>query len=187
MIACKKSIRLFAIFVCIVATALFLPNPHAFGFETNADFGDVPVGQSYKSTVTITASSTDNFFLTGLTLEKKDASDFVLSNFTKEEQGNLPAILNEASSLLTEYIYSNELTDQTRKIVEERLLKWKVERPEAYGRRYVLTFSATEVATAQARAKPVTKPVPRPEMVAPRPRPVPRPEMIPPRAPPKRK
>lgn len=84
MIACKKSRRLFTIFVCIITTALFLPNTQAFGFPTNADFGDVPVGQSYKSTVTITAPSTDNFFLTGLTLVKGDASDFKIITLISE-------------------------------------------------------------------------------------------------------
>lgn len=47
---------------------------------------------------------------------KKDSGDFVLAKFTKEEQGNLTVILNEASSILTEYIYSGELADQTRQI-----------------------------------------------------------------------
>ncbi|MBI2589373.1 aminoacyl-tRNA hydrolase [Candidatus Saccharibacteria bacterium] len=49
--------------------------------------------------------------------EKADASDFVLSKFTKEEQGNLPLILSEASNLITEYIYSGQLPHDTRTIL----------------------------------------------------------------------
>jgi PTH1 family peptidyl-tRNA hydrolase len=45
-----------------------------------------------------------------------DSSDFVLAKFPKEEQGNLPTILNEASNLLTEYIYSGKLPEQTRQV-----------------------------------------------------------------------
>lgn len=91
MIAGKKTMRFFAIFVCIVATALFLPNAQAFSFETNADFGEVPVGQTYKSTVTITAPSTDNFFLTGFTLGKGDSSDFKVVTMISERGIYLPA------------------------------------------------------------------------------------------------
>ncbi len=91
MIVGKKSMRFFAISVCIVATALFLPNAQAFSFETNADFGEVPVGQTYKSTVTITAPSTDNFFLTGFTLAKGDSSDFKVVTMVSERGIYLPA------------------------------------------------------------------------------------------------
>lgn len=91
MNACKKSTWFVAIFVCIVATALFLPNTQAFGFATNADFGEVPVGQSYKSNVTITASSSDNLFLTGLTLAKGDASNFKIATMISDRGIFLPA------------------------------------------------------------------------------------------------
>ncbi len=91
MNACQKSIRFVAIFVCVVATALFLPSNQAFGFATNADFGEVPVGQSYKSTVTVTAPATDNFFLTRLTLAKGDASDFKILTLISERGTYLPA------------------------------------------------------------------------------------------------
>ena len=46
----------------------------------------------------------------------KDSSDFVLAKFSKAEQANLPAILNEANNMLTEFIFGGQLTDQTRSI-----------------------------------------------------------------------
>ncbi len=50
--------------------------------------------------------------------QKKDTADFVLSKFTKEEQAKLGAILREAGVLITEYIFSGELSHQTRSILQ---------------------------------------------------------------------
>ena len=47
---------------------------------------------------------------------KADASSFVLGKFTKIEQENLAALTNEASALLTEYIYGGSLPSDTRTI-----------------------------------------------------------------------
>lgn len=49
---------------------------------------------------------------------KLDTSDFVLGKFTKQEQIHLAAINNEVSSILTEYIYSENLPIDTRKIIK---------------------------------------------------------------------
>jgi PTH1 family peptidyl-tRNA hydrolase len=49
-------------------------------------------------------------------LSQKDSADFVLSKFSKEEQGNLSAILNEAGVMVTEYIFSGRLPHETRKV-----------------------------------------------------------------------
>jgi PTH1 family peptidyl-tRNA hydrolase len=49
-------------------------------------------------------------------LPQKDSADFVLSKFSKEEQASLAAILNEASVMLTEYIFSGHLPHETRGI-----------------------------------------------------------------------
>jgi PTH1 family peptidyl-tRNA hydrolase len=49
-------------------------------------------------------------------LSQKDSADFVLSKFSKEEQGGLPAILNEAGVMITEYIFSGRLPHETRSI-----------------------------------------------------------------------
>ena len=48
---------------------------------------------------------------------KADAADFVLGKFTKEEQGKLPEIIKEAGVLITEYIFSGELSAQTRSVL----------------------------------------------------------------------
>jgi PTH1 family peptidyl-tRNA hydrolase len=48
--------------------------------------------------------------------KNQDSSDFVLAKFSKDEQKSLPAILNEAGNLLTEYIYSGKLPEQTRSV-----------------------------------------------------------------------
>jgi PTH1 family peptidyl-tRNA hydrolase len=47
-------------------------------------------------------------------LEKMDSADFVLAKFNKKEQDKLPAMHREAISILTEYIYKNELAIETR-------------------------------------------------------------------------
>lgn len=46
--------------------------------------------------------------------ERADASDFVLGKFTKEEQGKVPKILQEANALITEYIFGSSLPHDTR-------------------------------------------------------------------------
>ena len=46
-----------------------------------------------------------------------DAADFVLAKFNKKEQGDLPLILREASTLITEYIFSVELKPETRNLL----------------------------------------------------------------------
>lgn len=46
-----------------------------------------------------------------------DSADFVLAKFTKSEQAEVPALVREATSILTEYIYSGELTPETRSFI----------------------------------------------------------------------
>lgn len=48
---------------------------------------------------------------------KQPSEEFVLDKFTKEEQGELPNLLQEANSLLSEYIYSGKLTSETRSFI----------------------------------------------------------------------
>lgn len=67
--------------------------------QLGSDFGRIRIGISNEHTI------------------NKDSSDFVLAKFSKQEQDNLPAILNEAGSILTEFIYSGTLSDETRKIL----------------------------------------------------------------------
>jgi PTH1 family peptidyl-tRNA hydrolase len=47
---------------------------------------------------------------------RKDAAEFVLSKFSKAEQTGLPAILNEAGVMITEYIFSGNLPHETRAV-----------------------------------------------------------------------
>ncbi len=49
--------------------------------------------------------------------KNKDAADFVLSKFTREEETILAKILREASALISEYIFSGELPHETRKVM----------------------------------------------------------------------
>lgn len=51
------------------------------------------------------------------TSEKADASNFVLGKFSKEEQGAVPKIIREANAMLTEYIFSGELSHETRTVL----------------------------------------------------------------------
>ena len=51
--------------------------------------------------------------------EKADASNFVLSKFTKDEQKHLPALCNEASAVITEWLYGGQLPHDTRSILIE--------------------------------------------------------------------
>jgi PTH1 family peptidyl-tRNA hydrolase len=48
---------------------------------------------------------------------KDDTSDFVLGTFTKDEKQHLPALINEASLVVSEYMYSGTLPHDTRSII----------------------------------------------------------------------
>lgn len=48
---------------------------------------------------------------------KDDTSDFVLGAFTKDEKQHLPALINEASLVVSEYMYSGVLPHDTRSIL----------------------------------------------------------------------
>lgn len=48
---------------------------------------------------------------------KADAADFVLGRFTKNEQGSLPLILQEAAVITSEYIFSGSLPHDTRHVL----------------------------------------------------------------------
>lgn len=48
---------------------------------------------------------------------KAEASDFVLGTFTKDEQVTVPKILQEATVLITEYIFNGMLPHDTRKVL----------------------------------------------------------------------
>jgi len=65
-----------------------------------SDFGRIKVGT--KNDIAVTA----------------DQSDFVLAKFSKNEQAQLPKIVQEAGLILTEFIYSPKLGQDTRKIIE---------------------------------------------------------------------
>jgi peptidyl-tRNA hydrolase, PTH1 family len=45
---------------------------------------------------------------------KMDSADYVLAKFTKEEQGQLPTLKREVTSVLTEYVFSGDLPHDTR-------------------------------------------------------------------------
>ncbi len=51
------------------------------------------------------------------TAKKADAADFVLGKFTKSEQTDIKAIVQEANALVTEFVFSGELPAETRKIL----------------------------------------------------------------------
>jgi PTH1 family peptidyl-tRNA hydrolase len=51
------------------------------------------------------------------TSEKADASDFVLSKFTRQEQGYLPLILREANSLINDFAFGGNLPHETRNVL----------------------------------------------------------------------
>lgn len=46
--------------------------------------------------------------------DKAEGKDFVLGRFTKEEQGQLPALTREVDSILSEFIYGQPLVAETR-------------------------------------------------------------------------
>ncbi len=47
-------------------------------------------------------------------LAKIDSADFVLAKFSKEEQKQIASLLKEVTSVLTEYVYTGELPEDTR-------------------------------------------------------------------------
>ncbi len=48
--------------------------------------------------------------------QKADAAQFVLGKFTKKEQENLPLIIQEASAIITEFIFGGPLPHETRSV-----------------------------------------------------------------------
>lgn len=46
-----------------------------------------------------------------------DSADFVLAKFDKKEEKQLPNLIKEATAILTEYAYSNQLPHETRKFI----------------------------------------------------------------------
>jgi len=51
------------------------------------------------------------------TPEQIKSEDFVLQNFSKDQQEHLPALKKEVNAMLNEYIYSGELPHETRKYI----------------------------------------------------------------------
>ncbi len=49
--------------------------------------------------------------------EKADSADFVLGKFTKDEQAEMPNLLQESNSILSEFIYSGNLRTETRSFI----------------------------------------------------------------------
>jgi PTH1 family peptidyl-tRNA hydrolase len=50
------------------------------------------------------------------TVQKAEASNFVLGKFSKEEKDVLPQIVREAGAIITEYIFGGELPHETRTV-----------------------------------------------------------------------
>ncbi|HTE58435.1 MAG TPA: aminoacyl-tRNA hydrolase [Verrucomicrobiae bacterium] len=50
--------------------------------------------------------------------DKMDSADFVLAKFSKEEKAHIPALTKEVISILTEYIFSNQLPHDTRQVID---------------------------------------------------------------------
>lgn len=48
---------------------------------------------------------------------KQDSADFVLKPFSSEEQGNLKTMQTEVASLITEFVFSDQLLPDTRKFI----------------------------------------------------------------------
>jgi PTH1 family peptidyl-tRNA hydrolase len=48
------------------------------------------------------------------TPEQMDSADFVLQKFSKDQQEEIPALKREAVAILTEYVFANELQNETR-------------------------------------------------------------------------
>jgi peptidyl-tRNA hydrolase, PTH1 family len=51
------------------------------------------------------------------TSQKADAADFVLGKFTKKERESLPQITREANAIITEFIFSGQLSHETRTVL----------------------------------------------------------------------
>ncbi len=49
--------------------------------------------------------------------DKQDSADFVLKPFSSEEQGNLKTMQTEVASLITEFVFSDQLLPDTRKFI----------------------------------------------------------------------
>lgn len=50
-------------------------------------------------------------------IQKTHASDYVLGKFTKKEQAALPQIIREAGALTTEFIFSDQLRAESRRVL----------------------------------------------------------------------
>ena len=48
---------------------------------------------------------------------RADGADFVLAKFTKEEQSHIPALLREATAILSEHIHGQPITADTRSFI----------------------------------------------------------------------
>jgi peptidyl-tRNA hydrolase len=46
-----------------------------------------------------------------------DSADFVLQKFSTTEQAHMPALLKEATAILSEYVYGNQLATETRSFI----------------------------------------------------------------------
>jgi len=51
------------------------------------------------------------------TSQKAEAANFVLGRFSKAEQSNLKSIIQEASAMVTEFIFSGQVTAETRSVL----------------------------------------------------------------------
>ncbi|PID32159.1 aminoacyl-tRNA hydrolase [Candidatus Saccharibacteria bacterium] len=49
--------------------------------------------------------------------EQMDTADFVLTTFTREQQADMPLLLQESQAILTEYIYGQTLPSETRSFI----------------------------------------------------------------------
>jgi PTH1 family peptidyl-tRNA hydrolase len=49
--------------------------------------------------------------------EKQDSAAFVLDKFSKEEKSQLSNLKKEVTSILTEYVYGNQLSAETRSFI----------------------------------------------------------------------
>jgi peptidyl-tRNA hydrolase, PTH1 family len=49
---------------------------------------------------------------------KTDSADFVLAKFSKDEKPHISTIAKEVTSILTEYIFSNQLPHDTRQVID---------------------------------------------------------------------
>jgi hypothetical protein len=114
----------------------------------------------------------------GLILDdfQKSELPFVASRVAPGHEVALEIWVDDQGRVARAEVEGPELGPASAQDIERHLRDWKVPSPQARGRRFVLKLTAAELAAA----RPVRRPVPEPEMVAPPPRPVPRPEMIPP-------